>query len=214
MNLGVAPSGASGPVEWVTILVAGIAAAAAVVAAIVAALSARSTKQLELRAQRTRELESRISEQKINVYKPMIELLGNVISNAALGRQTTPEENTPKIAEFTTWITIYGSDETIKCYHDFMQAAFNGAPALVSSRLYADFIIASRRDIGYPDTSVTALQIMGMRVNDLYSEEEYRSAMELPFEELCQQEKWTPPWTMKSRDAKPSLAPDNPSSAV
>jgi hypothetical protein len=209
MNLAVGPSGASGPAEWITILVAGIAAAAAVIAAIVAALSARSTKQLELRAQRTRELESRISERKIDVYKPMIELLGNVISNAAHGIQTAPEETTSKIAEFTTWITIYGADETVRTYHNFMQAAFNQAPMLVTSRLYAELILASRRDIGYPDTSVTALQIMGMRVNDLYSEAEYRHAMDLPFEELCRQEKWSPPWMITSKDAKTSLPPDN-----
>jgi flagellar basal body-associated protein FliL len=83
MTLAITPSGASGPAEWIAILVAGIAAVAAIAAAVVAALSARSTKQLELRAQRTRELESRISERKIDVYKPLIELLGNVISNAA-----------------------------------------------------------------------------------------------------------------------------------
>lgn len=208
MNLAVAASGSGGPAAWITILVAGIAAVAAITAAIVAALSARSTKHLELRAQRTRELESRISERKIDIYKPMIEMLGSVIGNAAQGVQATSEDNTAKIAEFTTWITIYGSDNTIKIYHNFMQAAFNQAPPLVTSRLYADFILAARRDIGYPDTSVTAMQIMGMRINDLYSEEEYSLAMSLPFEELCRRENWTPPWLTR-KVAKPSLPPDH-----
>lgn len=211
MNLSIGPSGAGGPAEWITILLAGIAASTAIIAAIVAALSARSTKQLELRTQRTRELESRISERKIDVYKPMIELFGSIMSNAAHGVQASPEEVTPKIAEFATWITIYGSDETVEIYHNFMQAAFSQAPGLITSRLYAEFILAARRDIGYPDTSVTALQIMGMRVNDLYSEAEYRRAMDLSFEELCRQEKWTPPWVKTRKDAKASLPANNPS---
>jgi hypothetical protein len=84
MSVAVTASGPGGPAEWITILVAGIAAAAAITAAIVAALSARSTKRLELRAQRARELEGRISERKIEIYKPMIEMLGKVIRPSAL----------------------------------------------------------------------------------------------------------------------------------
>jgi hypothetical protein len=141
----------------------------------------------------------------------MIELFGRIISNAAHGIQASPEEVEPKIAEFSTWITIYGSDETVEIYHNFMQAAFNQAPGLVASRLYAEFILATRRDIGYPDTSVTALQIMGMRVNDLYSEAEYHRAMDLSFEEPCRQEKWTPPWAKTRKDAKASFPTNTPS---
>ena len=211
MSFAVTASGAGGPAAWITILVTGIAAAAAVIAAIVAALSARSTKRLELQAQRTRELESRISERKIDIYKPMIEMLGSAISPSALENPPESEDNSKKIQEFSTWIAIYGSDDTIKIYHNFMQAAFNEAPTLVTSRLFAEFIIAARRDIGYPDTTVTALHVMGMRINDLYSEDEYRLAMSLPFEELCRQENWEPPWLTR-RQAIRDLSPDRSSS--
>jgi len=211
MSLAVTASGVGGPAAWITILVAGIAAAAAITAAIVAALSARSTKRLELQAQRARELESRISERKIEIYKPMIEMLGRAISPSVLENPSASEENSEKIAEFSTWIAIYGSDDTIKIYHNFMQAAFNQAPVLVASRLFAEFIIAARRDIGYPDTTVTALHLMGMRVNDLYSEDEYRLAMSLPFEELCQQENWEPPWLTR-RQAIPNVSLDRATS--
>jgi hypothetical protein len=213
MNLAVAAADTGGPAAWITILVAGIAAAAAISAAIVAALSARSTKRLELQAQRARDLEGRISERKLDVYRPMIELLGNVIGNAAHGLQpVAPEDVSAKVAEFTTWIAVYGSDDVIKVYHNFMQAIFNQVPVVVASRLYAEFMLAVRRDIGYPDTSVTALQIMGARVNDLYSERDYRLAMSLPFEELCRRENWTPPW-LTPIDAKPSLPPDQSASS-
>lgn len=208
LDSAVTAQSSGGPSAWITILVAGIAAAAAIVAAIVAALSARSTKQLELQAQHTRELESRISERKSEVYKPMIELLGSVIGAAAHGKEAPSEDIPVKITEFTTWITIYGSDDAIKAHHNFTQAAFNDAPSLVASRLYAEFILAARRDIGYPETSITAMQIMGMRITDLYSETEYRLAMSLPFEELCRRENWTPPW-LTAVEPQAMLPPDH-----
>lgn len=187
-------SSAGGPAAWVAILVASIAFGAAVIAAVVAAASARSTKQLELQAQHTRDLESRISERKAEVYKPMIEMLATVLSGAAQDIKPSPEQVQASIREFTTWITIYGSDQATKAFHNFTQAAFNQAPGLIPSRLYAEFILAARRDLGYPETSVTATEIMGMRVTDLYSEVDYRLAMSQTFETLCQREGWTPPW--------------------
>lgn len=193
MDLAVASAG-GGPAEWVTILVAGISAGAAFIAAIVAGAYARATKKLELQAQRARDLEGRISERKAEVYRPMIEMLGTAISGAAQDVKPTPEEVQARIREFTTWISIYGSDEAIKAFHNFTQGAFTGAPGLIPTRLYAEFILAARRDLGYPETSVTATELMGMRVNDLYSEAEYRRAMSETFEELCRRESWTPPW--------------------
>ena len=35
---------------------------------------------------------------------------------------------------------------------------------------------------------------MGVRITDLYEVEDYRSALDLPFEELCRREGWTAPW--------------------
>lgn len=201
---------AGGPAASITILVAGIAAVAAVVSAVVAAVSARSTKRLELQAQRTRELENRISERKLDVYRPMIDLFGSVIGAAARGADPPADDIPAKIAEFTTWITIYGSDDAIKAHHNFTQAAFNDAPTVVATRLYAEFILAARRDLGYPETTITAMQVMGVRVTDLYAEEEYRLAMSLPFDELCRRENWTPPWLTVAK-ANASLLPARPS---
>ena len=35
---------------------------------------------------------------------------------------------------------------------------------------------------------------MGVRITDLYEVEDYRSALDHPFEELCRRERWTAPW--------------------
>lgn len=194
MNLAV-KAATGGPAWGIAILVALITAFASFLTAIMAARSARSVKRTEVEAQHTRELESRISQRKFETYRPMIEMLGNLLnSNRQAGVLADQMGNLEKIAEFSTWVNVYGSDDAVKVFHDFMQAIYSSPPVLIVSRLYAEFILAARRDIGYPDTSVTAAHVMGMRINDLYSERDYRLAMTLPFDKLCRRENWTPPW--------------------
>jgi hypothetical protein len=178
------------------IVIALIGAAASVVAAIVAARYAKSTQRNDAEAQRARELESRISERKYEVYRPMIELLGDMLdSTKSAGMAERAAEIQAKIADFSTWVGVYGSDEAIIAFHNFKQAAFHlPLPPLVATRLFADFLLEARRDVGRSDTSVTRAQIMGMRINDLYEVESYRSALDLPFEELCRREGWSAPW--------------------
>jgi hypothetical protein len=186
---GAAPS-------WIAIVVAVIAACAAFFAAAVAAWSARSVKRVEIEAQRISELENRISERKYETYKPMIETLRDALfGNEGMGTAKPNAETIAKTTlDFSTWITVFGSDNAVRAFHNFIQAAYNSVPPFVATRLYAEFILAARRDIGYPDTHVTPLQVIGLRVNDLYTEEEYRLALTLPFEELCRGQNWTPPW--------------------
>jgi len=179
-----------------SIVIALIGAAASVVAAIVAARFAWSTQRNDAEAQRARELESRIAERKSAAYEPMIELFGDMLdSTKSAGMAERAAEIQAQIADFSTKVNIYGSDAVLVAFHNFKQAAFHlPLPPLVATRLFADFLLEVRRDIGRPDTSVTRAQIMGMRITDLYEVENYRSALDLPFEELCRREGWTAPW--------------------
>jgi hypothetical protein len=186
---------AGGPAWWITILVAAVAACASISAAVVAAFSARSTKRIEVESQRARELESRISERKFDTYRPIIEMYGDLASGTRSSNVLANQSaNIEKMQDFATWINIYGSDDAVLAYHNFTQAAFNNCPVVIAVRLYADFLREARRDIGFPDTKVTALHLMGIRISDLYSERDYRLALTLPFNELCRRENWTPPW--------------------
>jgi hypothetical protein len=196
MNLAAQVVVEGAPPSWIAIVVAVIAACAAFFAAAVAAWSARSVKRVEIEAQRISELENRISERKYETYKPMIETLRDALfSNESMGA-TKPNAETiaNTTSDFSTWITVFGSDDAVRAFHNFIQAAYNSVPALVATRLYSEFILAARRDIGYPDTNVLPLQVIGLRITDLYTEEDYRLALTLPFEQLCQCQNWTPPW--------------------
>jgi hypothetical protein len=88
-----------------------------------------------------------------------------------------------KFAYFSTWIGIYGSDGAVRAFHNFMQAAYHALPSAVLLRLYGNFLMEARKDMGYPDTVVHREHILGIKINDIYD----RSNMiDSSLEEICQ----------------------------
>jgi len=176
---------------WVTILAAGVPAIAAIGAAIIAGRASKAVRRSELTAQRVRDLEDRLHEKKYEVYKPMVNMLSDLI-----GANVPEGEELPlfleKFKEFSTWIVIYGSDEAVVAFQRFMQAAFKDAPTIVAMRLYADFILAARKDMGYPDTAVRRDHLIGLRINDIY---DFPLIKETSLARLCAQAEWAPPWS-------------------
>ncbi|MFF7985448.1 hypothetical protein ACFZDK_41130 [Streptomyces sp. NPDC007901] len=177
--------------DWrISVAVAAVPALASILAAVVAALSARKAKKSEIDAQRLRDLEARISEKKYEVYKPMINLFRDI-----LDQRSMPEEDLrSRISEFSAWVSIFGSDEAVRAFHNFMQAAYTGnPPAVVLMKLYSDFVLSARRDMGYPDTAVDARCLLGMRISDLYTSGQMVD-VNASLAELCRATGWTPPW--------------------
>ncbi|MEU5794293.1 hypothetical protein ABZ800_12310 [Streptomyces sp. NPDC047813] len=180
----------NGSTDWrLSLAVAAIPAIAAVIAAVIAAQAARRAKKAELAAQHLRDLENRISEKKYEVYKPMINLIRDMLDQRQIGEQ----ELRSRISDFSTWIIIYGSDDAVKAFHNFMQAAYHDPPAKVLMKLYADFVLAARRDMGYAETDVEQAHFLGMRINDLYDNSLFRN-VNAPLREICQEVNWQPPW--------------------
>jgi hypothetical protein len=197
----------SDPAAWIAILAAVIATLGTVVAAIVAARSAKADKRSELQTRKIAELENRISDRKYEIYKPMIEMLGEVLR---ANRETQPldsDEIQKLIHEFSVWVSIYGSDDAVTAFHRFQQAAFNDVPSIVSIRLYAELVLAARRDIARSDTQIRPLEIIGMRVTDIYTDEAYYLAMTEPFDKLCERYNWIAPWSLRcgNRDEKAGI---------
>lgn len=182
----------AGPV-WLPIAVASVPALASIVAAVIAGIYAKRARVAEAEAAHLRELENRLASAKFDVYKPMIELFRNILTPE--GAQAVGEDEIQsKTADFSTWISIFGSDEAVRAFHRFMQGAFYQAPGLVSMRLYADFVLAARKDMGYDDTDVTPLDLLGIRIKDIYEERANYEVATLPFAEVCEKYGWVPPW--------------------
>lgn len=154
------------------------------------------------------DLEQRISERKFDVYKPMIDLLGQVFNQNRQEQQAALRSLPEKTREFATWLTIYGSDDAILAFRNYMQGAFASAPTQIQVRLYAEFILAARRDIGYANTEVSPSDLLGVRIKDLYSKREMHWSLTSSFEELCASLDWSPPWLAKApRHAEKSCTP-------
>jgi hypothetical protein len=171
-----------------TLVVAGISALAAIFAAVVAGVFAWKTRRADADAQRARDLESRISERKYAVYEPFINLFADVLSRR---KSPTQEVLLKKLQDFATWISIYGSADAVKAFHDFAQAAYNDAPAPILLRLYGDFMVAARKDMGYDDAGVYREHVLGMRITNIYT---YPDVIDQSFEEVCDRLDWQPPW--------------------
>lgn len=184
---------------WLPILVAGIPAAASIIAAIFAGAYAKKARMAEADAAHMRELEARIASTKYDVYKPMIEMLRDALDPQSL-ESVSEDDMRVKTADFSTWISIFGSDEAVRSFHRFMQGAYSNAPGLVAIRLYAEFVLAARKDMGYSDTSISSLDVLGIRIKDIYNNRNNYDPATLPFERLCRKYNWSPPWSRDPKD--------------
>ena len=104
--------------------------------------------------------------------------------------------------DFAGWVCVFGSDEAVETYSKFMQGSYHSAPPQVLVMLYAEFVLAARRDMGDPDTSVSLEDILSIRIKDLYSDQQhqFRRAITQPFADVCRESGWDIPWV---RDPEP-----------
>ncbi|MER5703448.1 hypothetical protein ABT023_16105 [Micromonospora sp. NPDC002296] len=174
--------------------VAAIPALAAIIAAFVAGRYAKSSKTSEHEAQRLRDLESRISDRKYETYQPMIALLGDMLNREKAAELLKGEDIPARLHEFATWASIYASDDSVRAFRNLMQASYAGAPGEITLRLYCEFVLAARRDIGRSDTTTTTEEILGMRVTDLYAKDGLLWVVKESFPKICRRVNWSPPW--------------------
>ena len=132
-----------------------IAALASVTAAVIAGLFARASRRYEARVQRSDQAHDRISEQQLSMYAPVVDMLERMFTTSAV---PTPDELKHK-QHFDTWVNVYGSDGAVGANSRLMQALPLAPPAALQFRLYADFLLEVRKDIGDPHSTVDRLQI-------------------------------------------------------
>lgn len=177
------------------ILGIGIPALISIVSAILAGRYASRAQLAEYQTARLLALEERTAERKREVYDPFIETLGALLMPSQ--RDETMAKMEDVMVEFQTFVMIWGSDEVVEAFYRFRRASNHEPPAKIIIRLVADLFIAIRRDIAWPNTQVTALQIFGSRISDLEPGGELEQAFTLPFEELARREGWSIPWQTK-----------------
>jgi hypothetical protein len=170
------------------IVVAVIAAVASVIAAALAGVFATAARRDEVRLQRANQSFERIAETKRAMYEPVVRLLDRMFTSDEV---PTPEELEHK-REFDTWVNVYASDGVIRAYSRFIMALPHQPPADIQFRLYADFLLEIRNDVGHPDSTITRMDVLAGRTGNL---SDLSSLTEPKLDVVCKRLAWTPPWS-------------------
>ncbi len=186
---------------WIPVIVASLSALGAVVAAAIAGRSAGRTKKAEIEASRIVELERRVSISRAEIFEPMVAALLRVwdlTSDGQTGDADAFEEAAgADIRRFMHWVQIYGSDEAVRVSLRFMQAIYHSPPPNIVMRLIGELIVVARRELGYPETDITALEVLGMRITDVYTDPEIYADLTQSLPRVFARYDWTPPWTFE-----------------
>lgn len=178
----------------ISLAVAVIPAGVSIWAALQSRRSADSARIAQIESSRPERLESRVSSQKYEVYSPLITVLGDALTP---GAQPDVSSLMPAIAKFQVWASVYASDGALLAFGRLMQATFHDVPAKIMIRLYAEFVIEARKDMGDEATRLTVTDVLVPRIKDFYTGAEL-AGITLPFDELCRREDWSPPWARAS----------------
>jgi hypothetical protein len=110
---------------WVPLIVA-------VLSALLAGYFTNRSRSAEFQAQRILDLERRLAASKGEIFQPFIEAIGRFWERIAQDGDVPPnwaEKNVlPHFQRFGHWVQVYGSDDSARLYHRYMQAIFHDAP--------------------------------------------------------------------------------------
>lgn len=181
---------------WLSITIAVVPAAASIVAAVIASRYAARARVAEAETARLRAAEERLAERKFKLYEPMLQAFGNMMlpGNSA----TALPAAEAAMPAFLNFATMWASDGALRAFFRFRIASATTPPPEITLRLVSDFLIEARKDLSGTETTVTGLEVIGMRVNDLYSNPNFVQAFTLPLEELAKIHHWAVPWAQPS----------------
>lgn len=178
---------------WATLVVAGIPTLGSIAAAIIAGRSAHRARQAQLASETERELRQQLAAAKSEVYEPMLDMLRRMMDSVKSGAKVSDQKTAETLSKFTAWVSVYGSDEAVRDCHKLMQSMYSGpSNGRVVLYYYGRFLLAARRDLGPPNTTLGVNDILGLRINDLWSG--MAGVMAMTESEFLKTVDWTPPW--------------------
>lgn len=167
-----------------------------VLLAISAGRSARRAQSAEHEAARLRALEERVAERKYELYQPFLQSLGDTLTPSRKDKAVEGQEDA--MADFQSFVTVWGSDEVVEKFYRFRVASATNPPTLVTMRLMSDFLLAVRRDIAWPGTQLDGVHMIAMRINDLDKNPDMHRALTMPLEELFTWKGWKPNFELRN----------------
>ncbi|WP_454853307.1 hypothetical protein [Promicromonospora soli] len=167
------------------VMVATISAVASLIAAVIAGVFAVHAKRLEARLQLSSSAHERVAEQKSMMYDSIIDMFEYMFDT---GEPPTAEHLKHK-KKFDAWVPVYGSDGVVEAYTRYILWITNGAPGDLQFRLYGDFLLEIRKDVGDPNSRVSIRQALQGRLGNLAEPANLTD----PLEVVCRRLGWQPP---------------------
>lgn len=188
---------------WLQLAAIALPTAVAIFSAIWAARSAHRAQQAEHESARLRDLEDRVAQKKYDLYQPFLQTIGDLLTPHRNEAAAAKLEDA--IADFQTFVTVWGSDEVVETFYRYRLSANGSPPNVIPIRLMSDFLLAVRKDVAWPDTRISNLHPIGMRINDLPDHPEMTEALQLPLKELFAREGWAAPFDVPEPPATSTL---------
>lgn len=165
-----------------------------------ATAQAEDARQSAAEMERLRRLEDRTREAKVAAYTPLLQATGKMFEGGSVSKRPADEVKQQRLlldAMNNFWVKglMYASDPAQRAFGRMMQAAFADAPSAITLRLYSEFILAARRDLGDDRTTTTASEVWAPKLNDLYSSASVLDGFDtMRFDDLARKSEWEPPW--------------------
>lgn len=138
-----------------------IAAAAAVVGSVV---SLTIGKAYETRAA----IRSALRQKKTPVYEDIVKTLYEFVFAASLGKKHMDQKKLMHfIASTTEKLTIWGSDEVLRCWSEFKTNAGDGTDGTAAMFRFEEILLKIRKDLGHRNRGIGRTSILRLFVTDL-----------------------------------------------
>jgi len=125
-------------------------------AVLVGVLSVIGGKILERKAAIAKELRDK----KSPVYEELLRLMFRLLTSAQQDKPVTPEETAISLAEFTQRLMVWGSDEVVSAWAQFLQGG-NDDPKQLGYSMER-VILSIRRDLGHKNANIAPGDLLGL----------------------------------------------------
>lgn len=162
---------------------------------------AEAARQSSREVERLRRLDSRVQEARVKAYSPMLKALSDLLSKTGdektIAQAKKDSEHLLRVMnEFWREALVYASDDCQRAFGRMMQGAYGDAPGPVIMRLYAEFVIAARRDLGDESSLLTPTEVFAPKLTDLFTakDSDVFGFDRGTFSALAARHRWPVPW--------------------
>ncbi len=125
--------------------------------------------------ERRREVEKQLSQKKYDAYIKLMDLYFVLFKSVKTNKPVDYNKVGLQLIDIKKELIIYASDDVYKSFNDFLLSLTKGSKNI---RIFAELAISIRRDMGQPNTNVTAEDIL---ISIMQDQEEFEKLKQQGF---------------------------------